>query len=71
MANGPNDSGNEGSGWYWLLLIPVIGSLWVPFYNSAEPSWGGFPFFYWFQLVWVVVSAVITAAVYFLTTERK
>jgi len=31
-----------------LLLLPFIGLLWVPFYNSASPSLFGFPFFYWY-----------------------
>jgi Protein of unknown function (DUF3311) len=29
----------------------------------------GIPFFYWFQLLWVIVSAVFTAAVYFATRD--
>jgi hypothetical protein len=27
----------DWSWWYLLLLLPFIGVLWVPFYNSAEP----------------------------------
>jgi hypothetical protein len=29
----------------------------------------GIPFFYWFQLLWVFVSAVFTAIIYFATTD--
>jgi hypothetical protein len=47
-----------------LLLIPVVGALWVPFYNSTEPSLGGIPFFYWFQLAWILVGAVCVLIVY-------
>ena len=47
-----------------LLLLPFIGLLWVPFYNFQEPALFGFPFFYWYQLLWVLISAVITALVY-------
>ena len=43
-----------------LLLIPFIGLLWLPFYNHLEPSFLGFPFFYWYQLAWVPISAVLT-----------
>jgi hypothetical protein len=43
--------------------------LWPPFYNSAEPAWLGMPFFYWYQLLWVLISAVSTAFVY-LVTQR-
>ena len=45
------------SPWYLLLLIQFIPSLWVPFYNSVEPTFVGMPFFYWFQLALVLVSA--------------
>jgi len=47
-----------------LLILPFIAMLWVSSYNSATPEWGGIPFFYWYQLVWVIISAVIIAFVY-------
>jgi hypothetical protein len=47
-----------------LLLLPFISSLWVASYNSVEPSLAGVPFFYWYQLLWVLLSAVIVAFVY-------
>jgi hypothetical protein len=50
--------------WLWLLILPWIGVVWVPFYNKVEPVLWGFPFFYWYQLLWVLISAVITAVVY-------
>ena len=54
-----------GGSWLWLLLlIPYIGLLWVPFYNHVEPKLFGFPFFYWYQLLWVPISAVLTWIVY-------
>ena len=55
--------------WRWLLLLPWIAMVWVPSYNRVDPQWWGFPFFYWYQLLWVLVSAVITAFVYFVTRE--
>lgn len=48
----------------WLLLIPFIGLLWVPFYDQAGPALLGFPFFYWYQLAWVPASALLTWIVY-------
>jgi uncharacterized protein DUF3311 len=53
--------------WYLLLLIPFIATLWVPFYAGAAPEVAGFPYFYWYQLLWVLISAVLTAIVYFAT----
>ena len=53
-----------------LLLLQFVPALWVPFYNSVEPTAFGIPFFYWFQLALVFVSAAVTAVVYF-ATERN
>jgi len=47
-----------------LLFIPFIAVLWVPFYNSVEPSAWGIPFFYWYQLLWILLGAAIIAIVY-------
>jgi hypothetical protein len=55
--------------WYLLLVPPFVGTLWVPFYNSVEPRLGSVPFFYWYQLAWIVGGAVLTATVYFATRE--
>jgi hypothetical protein len=56
--------------WLWLLVIPWIAMIWVPSYNRVEPTLWGFPFFYWYQLAWVLISAVITGFVYFVTRPR-
>jgi hypothetical protein len=53
-----------------LLVIPFVGVLWVPFYNSIEPKLGGVPFFYWYQFVWILLGAGLTAIVYFVTERR-
>ena len=57
------------SWWYLLFLAEFVVALWPPLYNRAEPTVLGIPFFYWFQLFWVVVSAVFTAVVYFATAD--
>jgi hypothetical protein len=58
------------TGWYIVLLLFCLLVLWVPFYNRAEPSFIGLPFFYWFQLLLVLVGAALTAIIYF-ATEKK
>jgi hypothetical protein len=62
---------NHNKHWLWLLLIPFIGLLWVPWYNRVEPQLAGFPFFYWYQLAWVLISALLTAVVYFKTNNNN
>ena len=65
---------NEHAGWRWwylLFLLQFIGVLWPPFYNRVDPSWLGLPFFYWYQLLWVVLSALITALIYWVTVEDR
>lgn len=47
-----------------LLLIPFFALLCVPLYNVREPVLWGFPFFYWYQLMWLPLSALITYFVY-------
>ena len=67
-----SNNDKPGSPWLWVvLLIPYVALLWLPFYNDTRPSLAGFPFFYWYQLLWVLVSAVITAIVYFKTKTRS
>lgn len=47
-----------------LLLVPFIALLWPPFYNYNQPDFIGIPFFYWFQLLWIVITAILTAVLY-------
>ncbi|MDA3889414.1 MAG: DUF3311 domain-containing protein [Allgaiera sp.] len=46
------------------MVIPFIATLWVPFFNMTSPELFGFPFFYWYQLLWVPLSAVIIFIVF-------
>lgn len=57
--------------WYILLIIPYIAMLWVPFYASKDPMLFGIPYFYWYQFLWVVISAVLTGIVYVATKNNK
>ena len=58
-----------------LLLIPCVALLWVPSYTRVTPRLFGFPFFYWYQLAWVLAGAACLAGAYVLTMrlerERK
>lgn len=54
---------------YVLLIIPCVIALWAPFYNKLTPTLLGFPFFYWFLLVMVPVSALFIAAAYAMSAK--
>jgi len=54
----------RNTGWYWLFVLPFVFTL-LPFiYNSKSPEFIGMPFFYWYQTLWIVLTAVITYIVY-------
>ena len=59
------------SWWYLLFVVQYVFVLWPPFFNRIEPSLGGIPFFYWYQLLWVIIGAILTAIVYFATEARE
>jgi hypothetical protein len=53
--------------WRWvriLFILPFIAMFWVPSYNRVAPELFGFPFFYWYQLLWIVIAAAIAGIVY-------
>jgi hypothetical protein len=58
------------SWWYLLFVIQLLAVVWPPFYNKIEPTFAGIPFFYWYQLLWVIIGAVLTAIVYFVTDRE-
>ncbi|WP_106853624.1 DUF3311 domain-containing protein [Burkholderia novacaledonica] len=61
------ESNNDAPGnpWLWVaLLIPYVALLWLPFYNDTRPSIAGFPFFYWYQFLWVPLTSLLLYVVY-------
>ena len=53
-----------------LLIVAIIGTLWVPLYARNAPRLGPFPFFYWYQFIWVLVSSGLCWAGYLLLRTR-
>lgn len=49
---------------WFLLLLPYLGLLIVGPYNKAAPDLFGFPFFYWYQLLWVPLTSILIYIVY-------
>lgn len=65
-------SKRQGARWVrLLLLIPFVAVLWVPLYNRAEPTLFSIPFFYWYQLLWIPLTAVVVSAVYWLEMAAR
>jgi hypothetical protein len=56
---------------YLFLLIPYAAWVWVPFYNRIEPSLFGIPFFYWWQIFGIFLTAACITPVYFYQEGRK
>lgn len=54
---------------YLVLLLPFFAYLYPAWYNRAEPALFGFPFFYWYQLLWVALTSVCIAIV--IAWERR
>jgi uncharacterized protein DUF3311 len=47
-----------------LLAIPVVALLWVDSFARVEPTLAGFPFFIWYQFLWVFLCAGCTWTAY-------
>jgi hypothetical protein len=58
---------SDRSPWNWLLLVPIVVPLLVPLYNSVSPTLGGWPRFYWLQLLFVLLGVATTSLVYLMT----
>nr|BBH95962.1 hypothetical protein KTA_41610 [Thermogemmatispora argillosa] len=48
---------------FTLLLIPFLTAVCPALYNQVEPTLFGVPFFYWFQMLWIMVTATIVGLV--------
>jgi Protein of unknown function (DUF3311) len=54
-----------------LLIAPFVVYLVVPSYARVEPRLAGFPFFYWWQLLWVILTAVFIGVAYRLSRRSR
>ncbi|MFF8473653.1 DUF3311 domain-containing protein [Streptomyces sp. NPDC015414] len=42
------------------LVAPFVAMLWVGSYSKTDPAFIGIPFFYWYQMLWVIISTALT-----------
>ncbi len=54
-----------------LLAIPIVALLWVPSYAKEDPKLFGFPFFFWYQFLWVFICSALTWTAYKLTLSAR
>ena len=54
-----------------LLLIPIVALMAVPSYAKTDPELFGFPFFFWYQFLWVFLCSAMTWAAYLLTLSAR
>jgi uncharacterized membrane protein YhdT len=56
---------------YWLLVVVVVVPLLVPLYDRMYPMLFGFPFYYWFQLAFIVFSMLAMTVIRLATKRRR
>lgn len=54
-----------------LLLIPIVALMWVSSYARVEPRLWGFPFFIWYQFLWVFLCSAMTYGAYRLVLKAR
>jgi hypothetical protein len=53
------------------LIAPFVGMLWVGSYSRLTPTLIGIPFFYWYQMLWVLISSCLTFIAYTLVRREE
>jgi hypothetical protein len=53
-----------------LLSVAILLPLMPQTYSFNAPTLGGIPFFYWYQLLWVPISAALSGVAYWLVTTE-
>jgi Protein of unknown function (DUF3311) len=54
-----------------LLLLPIVALMWVSSYSRVEPRLGAFPFFIWYQFLWVFLCSACTYTAYRLVIKAR
>jgi hypothetical protein len=54
-----------------LLLVAIVLPLLVPTYARRDPELWGFPFFYWYQLAWVFLAAILVGSAFLLVRRDE
>ena len=58
-------TGRASNTWWTLLLVaPYAGLCFPQLYTRLTPGLWGFPFFYWYQFAWVLLTSALLGVVY-------
>lgn len=69
LSSNPEDSTptrRRSRGWILLLTLPYAALCFPQLYMRATPTLWGFPFFYWYQFAWVLITSGILGFFYWL-----
>ncbi len=50
--------------WKLTLVLPYLALCFPRMYARDTPELFGFPFFYWYQFLWVILTAALLGLVY-------
>lgn len=68
-------SGQDKKKAYWiagiLMVIPFFAYIILPVYDRVDPTLAGVTFFYWYQTLWLAISAVLFGVAAFLIGRAK
>jgi hypothetical protein len=54
-----------------LLAIPFFAYIVLPLYDRVKPELAGLPFFYWYQILWLGLSALFFGIAGYLIARNK
>jgi hypothetical protein len=54
-----------------LVLVPIVALMLVGTYAKDGPRLWGFPFFYWYQLLWVFIASGCTWLAFVLISNAR
>jgi hypothetical protein len=60
-------SRSDRTPWNWLLLIPIVLPLLTFIYNRETPALLGFPFFFWFQMLFAPLAVAAGVLAFYLS----
>lgn len=62
---------NSLAAWKLLLVLPYLGLCFPQLYVRMTPVLWGFPFFYWYQFAWVLLTSAILGIYYRAASPRN